>query len=156
MDRRQFVASALSASLLTLAGRQFAWSAPFGPKLKWQKDLKVARKIAVADHKLLMVVFTAEWCAFCHKLIDSTISHRDLAPFVDRHFVPVMIDFDENKRIAEILEVDSLPNTVILSPQADLLVQRKGFASVASFKETLQAALDKQAEIVQVRAAAGR
>ncbi|MDZ4686528.1 MAG: thioredoxin family protein [Planctomycetaceae bacterium] len=156
MDRRQFVASVLGASGLALASGKLAWSAPLGPKLKWQTDLKVARKLALADHKLLMVVFTAQWCAFCHKLINSTISHRDLAPFVDRHFVPVMIDFDENKRVAEILEVDSLPNTVILSPQADLLVQRKGFASVASFKETLQAAIDKQAEIVQVRAAAGR
>ena len=156
MHRRQFVAAALGATGLAILGEQRVWSAPFGPKLKWQTDLKAARKLAVAEHKLLMVVFTAEWCAFCHKLVDNTISHRDLAPFVDRHFVPVMIDFDENKRIAEILEVDSLPNTVILSPQADLLVQRKGFASVASFKETLQAALDKQAEIVQVRAATGR
>jgi thiol-disulfide isomerase/thioredoxin len=153
MDRRQFVASMLGASGLVFTGGTAARSAPFGPKLKWQKDLKVARKLALADNKLLMVVFTAEWCTYCHKLIDNTISHRDLVPFIDRHFVPVMIDFDANKRVAEILEVDSLPNTVILSPMADLLVQRKGYAQVGSFKETLQSALDKQAEIIQTRAA---
>lgn len=156
MDRRQFVAAMIGTSGFALAGGAAAWSAPLGPKLKWQKDLKVARKLALAENKLLMVVFTAEWCTYCHKLIDNTISHRDLVPFIDRHFVPVMIDYDANKRVAEILEVDSLPNTVILSPMADLLVQRKGFAQVASFKETLQSALDKQAEIVQVRAAGGK
>lgn len=156
MDRREFVAGVLGAAGLTACGDGVTWSAILGPKLKWQNDLKAARKIAVAEEKLILVVFTATWCTFCHKLVDNTIQHRDLVPFIDRHFVPVLIDFDSNKRIAEILEVDSLPNTVVLSPQADLLVQRKGFAQVAPFRQTLQVALDKQAEIVQARSTAGQ
>lgn len=156
MDRRKFVAAMAASSGWALLGGSPAWAAPFGPKLKWQKDLKVARKVALTEDKLILVVFTATWCTYCHKLIDNTISSRDLVPFIDRHFVPVMIDYDTNKRVAEVLEVDSLPNTVVISPQADLLAQRKGYAQVTSFKETLQAAINKQAEIVQVRAAGGR
>lgn len=151
MDRRQFCFTVLGTTGLSLAASAAALGGPFGPKLKWQTDLKAARKVAAAEDKLLLIVFTAPWCTYCHKLIENTVSHRDLVPFIDRHFVPVQIDFDENPRVAEVLEVDSLPCTVILSPQADLLALRKGYAEVASFRRTLQSALDRQAEIVQVR-----
>lgn len=153
MRRRQFVATVVGASGFAALGGWAVAASPFGPKLKWQKDLKAARKLALAEDKLILVVFTAEWCTYCHKLVDNTVMHRDLVPFIDRHFVPVLLDFDTNKRTAEILEVESLPHTVVLSPMADLLAERKGFAQVAPFKQTLQSALDKQAEILQVRAA---
>lgn len=151
MDRRRFCLSLLGGTGLATAGAGAVWALPFGPKLKWQKDLKTARKLAADDNKLLLIVFTAEWCTYCHKLVENTISHRDIVPLVNRHFVPVLLDFDDNQRTAEILEVDSLPATIVLSPQADLLARSQGYATVEPFRQTLLSAVKKQAEIVPTK-----
>lgn len=124
-------------------------------RLEWQTDLKAAHKIAVRDQKPMLVVFGAEWCLYCKKLEGETLGNRLMADYVRREFVPVHLDFDRDEKIAEVLEVKSLPCTVILSPKVDLLGRIDGYVKPAEYYSGLQKARALQARILQAERSGG-
>ena len=99
----------------------------------------------------MLVVFGAQWCAYCRKLEAETLAHSSVANHVNATFVPVHLDFEKDRRIAEILEVRSLPTTVILSPEADLLGSVEGYVRPAEFSQVLQQSLDFQQTLAEER-----
>jgi thioredoxin-like negative regulator of GroEL len=146
MDRRACVQQLLAGAGVALLGG----ANPFSlgkPKIKWQSDLKAAYRIAVAEQKPLLILFGAEWCTYCHKLERETLGERPMVEFVHQQFVPVHLDFDAHPRIVQVLQVESLPCTVVLSTDAELLLQHTGFAKSDKYRAILQEALDRQAEI---------
>ncbi len=123
-----------------------------GPETKaihWQANLKDAHKVAIQRNMPIMLVFGAEWCGYCKKLEKTTLSNPQLAKYINSTFVSVHIDVDEEERIAEILEVKSLPCTIILSPNADLLGRLEGFMKPAPMFEKLTSAHKLYSEVQQ-------
>lgn len=76
-----------------------------------------------------------------------TFTDRNLIALIEREFIPITLDFDKETKVVEVLEVEQLPCTVVLSPQADLLLKFVGFAKADAYQKKLQAALTKRAEI---------
>ncbi len=150
MQRRQFLRQTAALSGLTLAGGVAVWAAPATTKLTWQTDLREAHTLAVEQDRPILVVFSAKWCTYCHKLIREVGADKKLAAFVSANFVPTQLDFDKEKRIAEVLEVESLPTTIILTPKVDLLQRKAGYMKIDVFRKWLDEGLVKQAEIRQV------
>jgi thioredoxin-like negative regulator of GroEL len=130
----------------TLVGVQAAEPAP----LKWQTNLNEAHRLSMETHKPMLLVFGAEWCHFCKKLERTTLTNEELARYIDANFIPVHIDADEQKRVAEILEVKSLPCTVVLSPEADLLTRFNGFKQASAFYDELVKARELHSSSVQM------
>lgn len=149
MDRRRFVSTVLGSLGLYGLASSTAHALPFSPKIKWNHDLKTAYRIGKSQDKPLLILFSASWCTYCHKLIRESLGDKAMVEFVESQFVPVLLDFDKDNKVAKILEVESLPCTVVLSPQADLLLQANGFQKSAVYRETLQSALDKRDELIQ-------
>jgi len=108
--------------------------------IKWQTDLKAARKQAVTEGKPIMIVFGAEWCGFCKKLEHQTLNTPEMSRYINDNFIPVHLDLDKEKKIGSILEVESLPCTVVLSPDADLLGRINGYQTVGPYQKNLAAA----------------
>ena len=158
MDRRTFCHQLAGSGVLMGILANFADAGPPTPsgttKVGWQKSLKTAQKLAIQQDKPLMIVFGASWCTYCHKLDRETLADKRIASFIEREFIPVHLDFDKESKIAKILEVERLPCTVFLTPQADLLLRSEGFANVKEFQSTMSAVLDKRTEIQQVRGSA--
>ena len=156
MDRRQFLLT--SGALLGVGSvvAAPAWALPTSPKIKWHNNLKSAYKVARAQDKPLLILFSASWCTYCHKLIRESLGDKKMVEFVEKRFVPVLLDFDKDNAIAKVLEVESLPCTVILSPEADLLSQFNGFHKTTAYRESLQTALDKRDELIQQTRAESR
>jgi thioredoxin-like negative regulator of GroEL len=149
MDRRQFIAAMIgTAGIGTIAARS-AFALPTTPKIKWHNNLKSAYKVARSQDKPLLILFSATWCTYCHKLIRESLGDKKMVAFVEQQFVPLLLDFDKDKEIAKVLEVESLPCTIVLSPQADLLLQVNGFQKTTEYRETLQTSLDKRDELIQ-------
>lgn len=117
--------------------------------LAWQPDLHTAHKVAVREQKPLLLVFGADWCGFCKKLEQTTLEDKDLVRYINTSFVPVHLDADKDERICEILEVSSLPCTVILTPDADLLDKFIGYLDVAGYQRKLVAAQRLHARLQQ-------
>lgn len=157
MDRRTFglklmVSCFAFESLGMLRSAEAAEDGVSPQKLKWNRSLKPAHKLAMETDKPLLIVFGASWCHYCHKLERETLSDKRLVAIIERDFVPVMLDFDRDAKVAKILEVERLPCTVVLSPEADLLQKTEGYADYKGYIKILQAALEKQTAIRQVNA----
>lgn len=123
-------------------------------KVAWQTDLKAAQKVAEKTGRPMMLVFRADWCTHCNRFEAKTLGNPTMAEFINSDFVPVHLDFDKEQKTAEILEVEALPCTVILSPQADLLGRVVGAKPPKDLWEVLQDAKDEQVRIRQARFAA--
>ena len=156
MDRRRFCLELLGtgATLGGLSRVADAVPPPVGQtasKIQWNYSLKAAHKIAITQDKPLLIVFGASWCSYCHKLERETLGDKRITAIVERNFIPVHLDFDRDVKVARVLEVERLPCTVILSPQADLLLKHEGYAEYKEYQQTLQSALEKRDEIQQVK-----
>lgn len=129
-----------------------------GPKkhLNWQPDIYTAHQVSVREGKPMLLVFGAEWCVFCKKLEQTTLAEPEMVKYINTHFVPVHIDVDKEKKVASILEVKSLPCTVVLSPDADVLGRIEGFAKAPALHRKLADARRQQAEIAPASGAGGR
>ena len=106
----------------------------------WQTNLNSAFKLSGETGKPMLVLFGAEWCGYCHKQDAETLSDPAVRRALAAGFVPVRLDIDANRRAAEILEIETLPQAVILAPNADLLGRAKGFHTVVEFDAALTAA----------------
>ena len=115
-------------------------SGPENQSISWQKSLKDAHRVALQQNKPIMLVFGAEWCGFCKKLEKTTLSNPQLSKYINSTFVSVHIDVDEEEKVAQILDVKSLPCTIILSPEADLLGRFEGFMQPAPMYQKLVSA----------------
>lgn len=118
-----------------------AWGdRPEKEAITWQKSLKDAHKLAVQQNKPMMVVFGAEWCGPCKQLNQTTLTNPQLAKYINSTFVSVHIDIEDEEQIAKILDVKSIPCTIILSPEADLLGRVEGFVQPAPMYQKLVSA----------------
>jgi len=107
------------------------------PPVEWQTDLRVAHKIAVQQNKPMLVVFGADWCTYCKKLEKQTLYVPEMANYINSSFIPVHLDADKDKRVMEILKIEGLPCSVVLSPKADLLGKIKGYHKPGSYYQKL-------------------
>ncbi|MCA9077452.1 MAG: thioredoxin family protein [Planctomycetaceae bacterium] len=146
--RRTLVGLAILGMCVTNMNREVCVAESNGQSaLQWQPDLQSAYEISSRENKPMLLVFGAEWCGWCKKLEKSTLENPQMAKYINETFVPVHIDVDGNKRIAEILEVESLPCTIVLSPQADLLGRFEGYAKPGPMYKKLAAAKELQNRI---------
>lgn len=152
MKRATSFAVLLTGLLLSVAATQaappFSLLRPSGNQLKWQENLQAAHKVATEQNKPILVVFGADWCHYCKKLERETLNSAEVSKYVNDSFVPVHLDVDKEKRVAEILKVSSLPCSVILSPNADLLGRIEGYHTSAPFVKQLNMARQKH-QVVQ-------
>ena len=155
MDRRSFCQKMIGSAVVMVSFTQASnaetgiFSTGSTPKLKWQTNLKAAHKLAVKQDKPMMIVFGASWCTYCHKMEKETLADRQTVAFIEREFIPVHLDYDKEQTIAKILEVESLPCTVILTPDADLLGRATGYMEPKDFRSKLTTALDKRSDVQQ-------
>ncbi len=126
---------------------------PGSPKgINWQPDLHTAHGMAVKEQKPILLVFGAEWCGFCQKLEQTTLTEPDLVKYINDTFVTVHLDADKDTRVCEILEVSSLPCTVVLSADADLLEKFVGYCEKGDFYKKLAAAKQLHARLARAGA----
>ncbi len=121
----------------------------------WQPDLRKAQQVAQQTGRPILVFFSADWCTHCDRFKENTLHNATMAEYINRDFVAVQLDFDKETKVAEILEVEALPSTVIISPEADLLGRVVGAKPPKELWDALQGAKDEQIRIRQARFAAG-
>jgi thiol-disulfide isomerase/thioredoxin len=136
------MSSALALSLLLAGGTPDVPALLSPPAIKWEKNFEAALKKAKTSGKPIIVDFWAEWCAWCHRLDQSTY----VDPWVVRKaqaFVAVKVDTEGSRKeqaIAERYQVRTLPTIVFLSPEGRQLL-RVPFQGPGQFPRTLEVAL---------------
>jgi thioredoxin-related protein len=112
--------------------------------IHWITDLKQAQRLAEITGRPILIVFSRPKCEFCRKLDVEVLSHPTIAKYINTTFVPVHLDALRDARAAQILEVQSSPTTVILSPQADLLGTIEGYVAINKYASVLKQSIEFQ------------
>lgn len=108
--------------------------------VKWHDNLQSAHKAAIAQNKPILIVFGADWCTYCKKLEKETLNNKEMSAYINETFVPVHLDFDKEKRVSELLEIKSLPCSVVVNSDAELLGRIEGYLASGAYQEKLTAA----------------
>lgn len=109
--------------------------------IAWETDLLKARAQAVKTGRPLLVVFGAEWCTFCKKMENTTMAEKEMVKSINTRFVPVHLDFDKQRPVADALKIKAIPCSVVLSSDADVLSRHDGFAKSEDYLKTLATGL---------------
>jgi thiol:disulfide interchange protein len=134
----RLIFSKTSAATLAvvLAVPCFAGAAQAAP-IAWQKDIRTALRAAAEEDKPLMVMVSAGWCGYCHKMLQQTFPDPALALRVNGQFVPVLIDADEQAELMQKLKVDAMPSILVISPERKIMGRFAGFQSAAQLAARL-------------------
>ena len=120
---------------------------------RWHTDLLKAHKMAVSTKKPLLLVFGQKSCLYCRKLESVTLANAEVKQMIFRDFVPVKLDLERDAKIARILEIEAVPCTIVLTPEADLVGRIVGFLEPGPYQRQLRKAQQLRARLDRVRQA---
>lgn len=93
-------------------------------------SLKSASEAAAADQSLVMVVFSATWCAPCQQLKQKTLASKE---FIEQggalHLVE--LDVDSERNAARDFAVEEVPTLLALTPDNKIISRHEGFVETA-------------------------
>ena len=92
-------------------------------EIRWLTDAEKAWTTAKQEKRPLLIYFTSSSCHWCTEMKTKTFSDPEVAEHINKSFVPLSLRVEDEKELAEVLEVTVYPTTVIisLSPEKKLL-----------------------------------
>jgi thiol:disulfide interchange protein len=103
----------------------------------WRADLSAAREESRRENKPVFAYFTAEWCGPCQSMKGTTWADRGVESAL-RGYVPVKIDIDENRDLAEAYSIDAVPTFAVLDGEGRVLKSATGALRPQQFLEWIE------------------
>ena len=107
--------------------------------IKWGNNLDSAFAIASKSNKLIMIDFMAEWCPPCKEMDKTTFLNINIIKKTNE-FIPIRIDVDKQKNIAEEYNGNArkyggigIPNILFLNKEKNIIRHIVGFHDAAQF-----------------------
>ena len=133
--------------LIVGCGQKVSENNPNG--IKWGNNLDSAFAIASKSDKIIMIDFMAEWCPPCKKMNKTTFSDTNIIK-KSNEFIPVRIDVDKQKDIAEEYNGNArkyggigIPNILFLDKEKNIIRQIVGFHNVDQLMGVMDSVLMK-------------
>jgi len=115
--------------------------------IQWIYNLDEGMSKAKNEHKTLMVEFMASWCPSCKEMEKKTFSDSSIKAKVSA-FVPVRIDIDQQREVAEKYNALAqkyggigIPNILFLAANGTKIKHIVGYQSPKEFMATLNSVL---------------
>jgi len=91
------------------------------------------------DTPVLLYV-TAGWCKFCKEMSQTTLNDPAVVSYINRNFLPIMLDADEDASIVRQYNITALPAIVVLSSKNHIVKEFAGYrTSEEAMKLLIQA-----------------
>jgi thioredoxin-like negative regulator of GroEL len=103
----------------------------------WLTDFDAAKKMALATDRLVLVDFWASWCGPCKKMDMESWSKDEVKTLMDG-YVPVQIDIDRNKHLANQYNVKGIPYIFILDGNGKVVYQSMSYKSKSQVIDLLE------------------
>jgi hypothetical protein len=119
---------------------------PYDEQADAAKAVAAAKARARAERKLLLIDLGGNWCLDC-RILAGTMKLPRLKPFLDRHYVAVMVDigrFDRNLAIARhygVARLAGVPAVLVVDPRTDRVVNRGRAEALADARSMTPQAL---------------
>ena len=97
----------------------------FDPARNAAKDVQDAIRLARQTHKRILLDVGGEWCIWCHRLDSLFLQNKDLAAYLNNHYVVVKVNVSrENKNedfLSQYPKVAGYPHLFVLDQDGKLL-----------------------------------
>lgn len=125
-------------------------------KINWREDLGQAQAEAKSRDLLLWIQFTGPWCINCRRMDRATFIHPGVTTRSREQFVPLKLRSDEHEALAVSLGLTSLPSTVIVRPNGEVVEKYEGYIEPETFDVTLADVLRREGRSPEQLAAKAR
>ena len=129
--------SAVVAMAMAMAAPAFAYH-HHDLQVKFQDYASdvVARNLG--QQRPYFLLFSAEWCHWCHEFADHTLVREEVYDYLNEHFVNVFIDADIHTAASVKYRAKGLPFTVFLNPDGSVHFRYTGTLYGDQFIEVLR------------------
>jgi len=111
--------------------------------LPWERDLPTALERAGSEKKLVMVDLYTDWCGWCRRLDQTTLSDSDVQKSLAR-FVSVRLNADKDGMdLARRFNVDGYPTILFLDARGDEVGRIPGYLEPRPFLAVVEQILAK-------------
>ena len=130
----RFAVSSFALWLFALAPLGCAANAPRpvtaaapAPALQWEPWSPDTFERAQSEGRYVLVSVQAIWCHWCHVMNEETFGDPHVRQLLGDHFVAIAVDSDARPDLAERFRDYAWPATVLLSPDAEVIVALRGY-----------------------------
>jgi len=109
-----------------------------------QSSVEQAWATAVAEKKILLVMFTSDHCHFCTKMLSETYSHPAIRRMLAKDTETVLAKAEDYRALTKRMGIRGYPTTLLISPEGDVLDLLEGFVDAKTFAERVRPLLAKQ------------
>ena len=95
-------------------------------QIRWY-DYDEGTSLGKEEGKKILLFFWADWCRSCEQMKKETFKVPDVIAFLNKNFIPVKIDSENEKKLASRYYVRGLPTTWFLNERGDRIGSRTGF-----------------------------
>lgn len=128
---------------LCMAFFLFAAAPALAVEINWQPSYNEALAVSKNENKPIMVIFTADWCVFCKKLENQTFTNAQIIREINKNFVAVKINKDQEAEIVKDFNVGGIPDMYFLTPfstetELQIIARQLGFIEAKNLLPGLQ------------------
>jgi len=91
-------------------------------EIAWQPSFEAARAEARKENKPMMVLLVSHTCRWCRRLENRTLENPEVAAYVRKHFVPVIV-YREEGNFPDTITSAVVPTTFFLTPEGKNIVK---------------------------------
>ncbi len=102
----------LTILLATSLFAQIEWVNSYDKALKKSKEL----------NRPMLILVVSEHCRWCHKLKKTTLANPDVENFINRRFVPLLLD-REKDAYPSFIKARYVPTTFYVTPDEKMLIK---------------------------------
>jgi HEAT repeat protein/thioredoxin-related protein len=130
---RRLLAAWTVALLVAFASAGFA-AETTNARPTFHPSLKTASEAAEADHSLVLLVFSAEWCGPCQAMKKDTFAAKQFREGGGPLRV-TDVDIDANEKMAQSFEVSSIPALALLTADGKIVSRRTGYVDATELNQ---------------------
>jgi uncharacterized protein YyaL (SSP411 family) len=108
-------------------------------EVKWGKLTPKTFEQAKKENKIILLNLEANWCHWCHVMHDSTYANKEVAQYIEKHFIPVSADQDANPELSIRYQDYGWPATIFINAAGEDVVKRAGYMRPQVFLKLLKA-----------------
>ena len=107
------------------------------PQVQWQSWSKATFDRARRERRILLINVVARWCHYCHVMDEKTYTDPKVREVLARDFVVIRVDSDARPDLAERYREWGWPATALLTPDAEPVLELRGYQPPDRFLATL-------------------
>jgi thioredoxin-related protein len=97
-----------------------------GGGIQWMSYAE-GRQLGKTENKKVFLVFKADWCHYCKLMERTTFRNSAVVAYINRHFVPIQVNTDKRRDLANKFNVRGLPSTLFISGTGKTIGGRPGY-----------------------------